>query len=165
MTTIIYGRFPEWPKGTDCKSVVYDFGGSNPPPSTKAKRHSERNVFFALAEGRWRIRKPALRNVPVARFNRRGFRRNGSESTTGRVGTHVAVRPWASIANPGRHAPNPKERQVSTRPIRRKERSFDDEIYQHGPFVTIYCHLRRYPVGAHTPTAVGVQRATAVVGS
>ena len=37
MTTIIYGRFPEWPKGTDCKSVVYDFGGSNPPPSTKCK--------------------------------------------------------------------------------------------------------------------------------
>ena len=41
----------------------------------------------------------------------------------------------------------------------------DDEIYQHGPFVTIYCHLRRYPVGAHTHTAVGVQRATAVGGS
>ena len=33
-TTILYGRFPEWPKGTDCKSVVYDFGGSNPPPPT-----------------------------------------------------------------------------------------------------------------------------------
>ena len=32
--TILYGRFPEWPKGTDCKSVVYDFGGSNPPPPT-----------------------------------------------------------------------------------------------------------------------------------
>ena len=29
-----YGRFPEWPKGTDCKSVVFDFGGSNPPPPT-----------------------------------------------------------------------------------------------------------------------------------
>ena len=40
------------------------------------------------------IRKPALRNVPVARFNRRGFRRNGSESTTGRVGRRVAVRLW-----------------------------------------------------------------------
>ena len=53
-------------------------------------------------------------------------------------------------ANHGRHAPNPQERQVSTRPIRRKERSFDDEIYQHGPFVTIYCRLRRYPVGAHS---------------
>ena len=33
-----------------------------------------------------------------------------SESTTGRVGTRVAVRPWAAIANPGRHAPNPKGR-------------------------------------------------------
>ena len=29
-----YGRFPEWPKGADCKSVVNDFGGSNPPPPT-----------------------------------------------------------------------------------------------------------------------------------
>ena len=28
----------------------------------------------------------------MARFNRRGFRRNGSESTTGRAGTRVAVR-------------------------------------------------------------------------
>ncbi len=37
--------------------------------------------------------KAALRNVPVARFNRR-FRRNGSESTTGRAGTRVAVRLW-----------------------------------------------------------------------
>ena len=35
-----------------------------------------------------------------------------SESTTGRAGTRVAVRPWAAIANPGRHAPNPKERAV-----------------------------------------------------
>ena len=60
------------------------------------------------------------------------------------------MRPWAAIARPGRRTPNPKERQVSTRPIRRKERSFNDEIYQHGPFGTIYCHLRRYPVGAHS---------------
>ena len=28
-----YGWIPEWPKGADCKSVVVDFGGSNPPPS------------------------------------------------------------------------------------------------------------------------------------
>ncbi len=28
----IFGRIPEWPKGADCKSVVTDFGGSNPPP-------------------------------------------------------------------------------------------------------------------------------------
>ena len=25
------GEVPEWPKGTDCKSVGIAFGGSNPP--------------------------------------------------------------------------------------------------------------------------------------
>ena len=30
-----YGGVPKWPKGADCKSVVSDFGGSNPPSSTK----------------------------------------------------------------------------------------------------------------------------------
>ena len=29
----LYGWVPERPKGADCKSVVSDFGGSNPPPS------------------------------------------------------------------------------------------------------------------------------------
>ena len=33
-----------------------------------------------------------------------------SESTTGRAGTRVAVRPWAAIANHGRRTPNPKGR-------------------------------------------------------
>ena len=28
---IEYGRIPEWPKGTDCKSAANCFGGSNPP--------------------------------------------------------------------------------------------------------------------------------------
>ena len=28
------GGIPEWPKGADCKSVVSDFDGSNPSPST-----------------------------------------------------------------------------------------------------------------------------------
>ncbi len=31
---VSHGGIPERPKGTDCKSVVSDFGGSNPPPST-----------------------------------------------------------------------------------------------------------------------------------
>ena len=35
-TTFPFGRVPEWPKGTDCKSVVSDFEGSNPSPSTGA---------------------------------------------------------------------------------------------------------------------------------
>ena len=29
------GGFPEWPKGTDCKSAGFAFGGSNPPSPTK----------------------------------------------------------------------------------------------------------------------------------
>ena len=127
--------------------------------------------FFCFG-GRWLwIRKPALRNVPVARFNHRGLPVGrqplkylmvvpAAKRIHHRTGRHVAVRPRAAIASPGRRTPNPQERQVSTRPIRRKERSFDDEIYQHEPFVTIYCHLRRYPVGcaksydswANTPT-------------
>ena len=32
-----YGGIPEWPKGADCKSVVSDFGGSNPPSPTSKK--------------------------------------------------------------------------------------------------------------------------------
>ena len=34
-----YGGIPEWPKGADCKSVVSDFGGSNPPSPTKNPGH------------------------------------------------------------------------------------------------------------------------------
>ena len=49
------------------------------------------------------IRKPALRNVPVARFNRRGFRRNGSESTTGWGGRRAAETPWAAPERNGGH--------------------------------------------------------------
>ena len=50
--------------------------------------------FFCFGGGWLWIRKVALRNSPVGCFNHRGFRRNGSESTTGRVGTRVAVRLW-----------------------------------------------------------------------
>ena len=33
-----YGGIPEWPKGTDCKSAAYSFGGSNPPSPTKHEK-------------------------------------------------------------------------------------------------------------------------------
>ena len=42
-----YGGIPEWPKGADCKSVVSDFGGSNPPSPTKAEP-DEPDVFAWL---------------------------------------------------------------------------------------------------------------------
>ena len=35
ITSSIYGRVPERPKGADCKSVVTDFGGPNPPSPTR----------------------------------------------------------------------------------------------------------------------------------
>ena len=123
--------------------------------------------FFCFG-GRWLwIRKPALGNVPVARFNQRGLPVGrqplkylmvvpAAKRIHHRTGRHAC-----GSAVMGLHQPIP----AGARPIRRKERSFDDEIYQHGPFVTIYCRLRRYLVGAHTPTAVGVQRATAAGGS
>ena len=110
-------------------------------------------LFWCQVE--W-IRKPALRNVPVARFNRRGLPVGrqplkylmvvaAAKRIHHRTGRHAC-----GSAVMGLHQPIP----AGTRPIRRKERSFNDEIYLHGPFVTIYCHLRRYLVGAHT--AVGV---------
>ena len=40
-----YGGFPERPKGADCKSVVTDFGGPNPPSPTR-KKHCFRSAFF-----------------------------------------------------------------------------------------------------------------------
>ncbi len=98
-------------------------------------------LFWCQVE--W-IRKPALRNVPVARFNRRGF------AAAKRI-HHRTGRQACSSAVMGLHQPIP----AGTRPIRRKERSFDDEIYQRGPFVTIYCHLRCYPAGAQNHTVRG----------
>ena len=42
-----YGRIPEWPKGTDCKSAANCFGGSNPPPSTDV--NSDRIYVWRIA--------------------------------------------------------------------------------------------------------------------
>ena len=42
----IYGRIPEWLKGTDCKSVVFDFDGSNPSPPTNKPLQSNPQGFI-----------------------------------------------------------------------------------------------------------------------
>ena len=44
-----YGSVPERPKGADCKSVVTDFGGPNPPAPTNKKGTSQ-EVPFLLVE-------------------------------------------------------------------------------------------------------------------
>ena len=46
----IYGRIPERPKGADCKSVVNDFGGSNPPSPTKKQTSKSLSVFLSIAK-------------------------------------------------------------------------------------------------------------------
>ena len=49
-TSSILGGFPERPKGADCKSVVTDFGGPNPPSPTN-KKPLPKVVVFCLV--RW----------------------------------------------------------------------------------------------------------------
>ena len=45
--TIQSGEIPKWLKGADCKSVVSDFGGSNPPFPTIIENNKERiGAFF-----------------------------------------------------------------------------------------------------------------------
>ena len=46
ITSSIYGSVPEWPKGADCKSVVCDFGGPNPPAPTKILVHMNEDFYF-----------------------------------------------------------------------------------------------------------------------
>ena len=45
-----YGGFPERPKGADCKSVVTDFGGPNPPSPTN-KNHCKCSGFLFGGNG------------------------------------------------------------------------------------------------------------------
>ena len=47
-TSSKYGGFPEWPKGADCKSVVTDFGGPNPPSPTNTKSLPQSGGLFVL---------------------------------------------------------------------------------------------------------------------
>ena len=56
-SSITCGRFPEWPKGADCKSVVTDFGGPNPPsPTNKKGTFVYQKFLFCLSKPQaWHI--------------------------------------------------------------------------------------------------------------
>ena len=45
-----YGRIPEWPKGTDCKSAGDAFEGSNPSPSTTTPEHIRSGILLSYAK-------------------------------------------------------------------------------------------------------------------
>ena len=47
---IEYGRVPEWPMGTDCKSAAFSFGGSNPPAPTKKSSIRTGYWIFCFAD-------------------------------------------------------------------------------------------------------------------
>ncbi len=66
-STIKYGRFPEWPKGTDCKSAGFAFGGSNPPSPTKTDT-AYGGVFVLMGEA-WGFERSRLLSAVVRRSN------------------------------------------------------------------------------------------------
>jgi hypothetical protein len=46
------GEIPERPNGADCKSVVFDFGGSNPPlPTRGSSSFGRATAFQAVGSG------------------------------------------------------------------------------------------------------------------
>ena len=98
-------------------------------------------LFWCQVE--W-IRKPALRNVPVARFNRRGF------AAAKRI-HHRTGRQACGSATMGGNSQSQQARAQSEG----KNRLFDSEINLHRLFATIYCRLRRYPIWAQNHTVRG----------
>ena len=45
-----FGGIPEWPKGSDCKSDVIDFEGSNPSPSTRFSESCRLRGYSLMVE-------------------------------------------------------------------------------------------------------------------
>ena len=79
-SNFIHGGFPEWPKGTDCKSAGNAFGGSNPPSPTKySRRSSDRRGYF-FGGDRWSrslcpagVNPPSPSKIPIAHLRGRYF--------------------------------------------------------------------------------------------
>ena len=118
--------------------------------------------FFCFG-GRWLwIRKPPLRNVPVARFNRRGLpvgRQPLKYLMVVPAAKRIHHRTGRQACSSATMGGNSQSRQARAQSAG-KNRLFDSEINLYRLFVTIYCHLRRYPVEcaksydslANTPT-------------
>ena len=49
---LLYGSVPERPKGADCKSVVSDFGGPNPPAPTRKRPDANALGLFLVKSTR-----------------------------------------------------------------------------------------------------------------
>ena len=67
------GGIPERPKGADCKSVVTDFGGSNPPSPTKQKPTQQGRFFVLVGEAGFGPAKSVTTDLQSAPFGRSGI--------------------------------------------------------------------------------------------
>ena len=116
-------------------------------------------LFWCQVE--W-IRKPALRNVPVTRFNHRGLpvgRQPLKYLMVVPAAKRIHHRTGRQACSSATMGGNSQSRQARAQSAG-KNRLFDSEINLYRLFVTIYCHLRRYPVEcaksydslANTPT-------------
>ena len=106
-------------------------------------------LFWCQVE--W-IRKPALRNVPVARFNRRGLpvgRQPLKYLMVVPAAKRIHHRTGRQACGSATMGGNNQSRQARAQ-SEGKNRLFDSEINLYRLFGTIYCRLRRYPVGAHS---------------
>ncbi|MBQ4612312.1 MAG: hypothetical protein IJB26_02040, partial [Clostridia bacterium] len=56
----------EWPKGTDCKSAGYAFGGSNPPSPTRKRQVSTETCRFKLYSPYGELYAPSVRDICFA---------------------------------------------------------------------------------------------------
>ena len=106
-------------------------------------------LFWCQVE--W-IRKPALRNVPVARFNRRGLpvgRQPLKYLMVVPAAKRIHHRTGRQACGSATMGGNNQSRQAHAQ-SEGKNRLFDSEINLYRLFGTIYCRLQRYPVGAHS---------------
>ena len=67
------GRVPEWPKGADCKSVAFRFGGSNPPSPTN-KREYHMVLFFVFQKNEGGFERRIKKMLRCEHFPAVGFR-------------------------------------------------------------------------------------------
>ena len=83
--TISYGQIPERPNGSDCKSDVFDFGGSNPPLPTTKRTYQSGMSFLCYVRG---VAASPVLSVVRARSVRREWQKT-FKSLTARQRRHL----------------------------------------------------------------------------
>ena len=98
-----YGGIPERPKGADCKSVVSDFGGPNPPSPTRKKHLRKQVLFSTMCSARAERDAPFGRDVDFVSDVRFAREESGTHHITLRLG---AIHHYADRLTPLRRSRN-----------------------------------------------------------